>query len=364
MDFILRTLKYAGAFTAVILCIGFISKGDYGLFSSQGVSSVEEMSLFSGDENSSVASYNENGKSIGSGGTAMRIKRNRPSDPTTGNFDRERAVSSPTSADRSSSSRPHKTERSMSALDIEEWIQMNVAQSYLEAENKTMSPGVILATGVYFLQQGKGDNDMSAADVAAYLNDLRQSASSKAKKHMKYIANSDEWFKGLNLAGFDGNQIASIFNNHELGAYDKQMFARHVEKKIEQENYTIEDGALAADLETNNKNLAEAYNSYAERGDVRKKYSLPTLAASKPIDHKELSEGRKEAQSFIAGQSKTYDNPRIFWSVLKEMIALEHDYQSWDDYKADHKRAADKEFQRRSDIMATGGIMKVTRRGV
>lgn len=362
MDFILRTLKYAGAFTAVILCIGFISKGDYGLFDTQGVSSVEEMSLFSGEESTTVATYDKDGKRLDNGNT-MRIKRNRPSNPTVGDLSMARAVSAPISTDRNTVRRPNKANRSISALDIEEWIQMNVAQSYLEAENKTMSPGVILATGVYFLQQGKGDSGMNAADVATYLNEVRQSASAKAKKHMKYIANSDAWFKGLSLAGFDGNQIASIFNSHELKAYDKQMFARHVEKKIEQENYAIQDGALAADAKTNNKNLAEAYNDYAERDDVRKKYSLPTLAASKPIARKELSAGRKEAQAFIAGQTKTYDDPRFFWSVLKEMIALEHDYQSWEDYKSDHKRAAGKEFQRRSDIMATGGLMKVTRKG-
>ncbi len=358
MDFILRTLKYAGAFTAVILCIGFVSKGDYGLFDAQGVSSVEEMSLFVGDDNSNVATYDENGG-------VMRIKRNRPSAPSIRARSMAGNVSAPASSDRNMTTRrPGKAERSISALDIEEWIQMNASQSYLEAENKTMSPGVILATGVYFLQQGKGDRGMNAADVAAYLNDVRQSASSKAKKHMKYIANSAEWFKGLNLAGFDGNQIASIFDSHELAAYDKQMFARHIEKKIEQENYNIEDDALAADVKTNNRNLAEAYNDYAERDDVRKKYSLPTLKAAKPINRKELSAGRKAAEDFIAGETKTYDDPRFFWSVLKEMIALEHNYDSWDDYKADHKRAADKEFQRRSDIMATGGIMKVTRKGV
>ena len=61
-------------------------------------------------------------------------------------------------------------------------------------------------------------------------------------------------------------------------------------------------------------------------------------------------------------RNSTYDNPRLFWSVLQEVIALENDYKSWDNYRADHSAAAEKEFQRRSDIMALGGEMKVTRK--
>ncbi|MEL6973527.1 MAG: hypothetical protein AAFO02_25465, partial [Bacteroidota bacterium] len=76
----------------------------------------------------------------------------------------------------------------------------------------------------------------------------------------------------------------------------------------------------------------------------------------------EVNAGRQEAESFGKGESRTYSEPRHFWSVLKEVIALEKGYESWDAYQADHPKSADRAFQRRSDIMANGGVMKVTRR--
>ena len=44
------------------------------------------------------------------------------------------------------------------------------------------------------------------------------------------------------------------------------------------------------------------------------------------------------------------------------MIALEQGYPSWTDYKAAQVQDANKEFQTRSNIMAMGGMMKVTRK--
>lgn len=346
MNFLLQLSKYLGAFAAIVLCIGFVTRSDFSLPKSVEEATVTESSLDFTDGERSVA--------LG----------DRPSNYNSSN----RTVSAP---DRSGSldSRPTSSSiderskrRAIAGADIQDWIQTNLSQTFLEAEKETMSPGVILATGVYFLEVGQGDLSMNAADVSSYLAEVRKTASSKAKRHMKYIANSEEWFAGLKIAGFDSDRIAAIFSDYRLGAYDKQMFNRHVEKKIEQEDYTVEDEQLVASPEIRQKDLAEAFNSYADRPEVKKKYGLPTFKAAEPMSSREISEGRREAESLSPGETKEYDDPRFFWSVLQEMIALEHGYDTWEDYKAANSQAADREFQSRSNVMATGGIMKVTRK--
>lgn len=365
MNFILQLFKYFGALAAFVLCIGFVSKTDLtSLLEKQVSQEFEEtdleptqeyatMSFSRAKENYSDVNDRRTPKSGFSDRAALPVFREKPNSREVTTV----ATKAPSSARRVSSSR-----NSINQRDINSWVEMSAAQTFLEAEKETMSPGVILATGIYFLQQGQGDLSMNAADVAAYLAEVRDNASADAKKHMKYIANSEEWFKGLSLAGFDGNRIADIFDQLELAAYDKAMYSRHVERKIEQDDYTADASALGADETTRKRNLADAYNEYADRPEVRKKYGLPSAKAPAAISSSEVSEGREEAQSFRKGESRIYDNPRLFWSVLQEMIALEHDYDSWDSYQSDYPSAANKEFQNRSDIMALGGEMKVNRK--
>lgn len=354
MNFILQLFKIAGAFAAVVLCIGFAAKSDFNFLEAAEVSGVSMASI----EDASTAALDAYDRPV-------NVDRRRPgSSSFNTNLAESENISSRSVTPRevSSTTRRSKDRASMTTREIEDWIQLNVAQTYLEAEQETMSPGVILATGVYFLQSGTGDMSMTAADVAAYLKEVRQTAKSEAKARMKYIANSEQWFEGLRMAGFDGDRISQIFNSHQLEAYDKQMFNRHVERKIERTDYETADENLAADVEDRNRDLADAYNDYANRSDVRAKLSLPTRVEAEPLSVEEVSDSRREALSIGSGQSKTYDDPRIFWAVLKEMIALENDYPSWDAYQKDYPREADRSFQARSDIMATGGVMKVNRR--
>jgi len=353
MESILQITKYLGAFAAIVLFIGFLSSSGITIDGHQDISSVEEMSFSTADprragsEEGAVNAYDK----------PERAVRIHPEDANASERP-DRATALPTGAP----SRSRSASSTVSVREIEDWVQMNAAQTYLEAEKETMSPGVILATGIYFLQQGKGDASMNAASVAGYLAEVRQSATAAAKSHMKYIANSDEWFQGLNLAGFDGDRLAAIFATHQLAAFDKQMYTRHVEKKIEQPTYTGKDATLAADQHTRSRSLAVAYNDYADRPEVRAKYNLPTRIAAKPMDRREVTQGRQEAEQFALGETRTYQDPRIFSAVLQEIIALEQGYPSWNDYKAANVQAANKEFQIRSNIMSMGGMMKVTRK--
>lgn len=348
MNFFVQLFKFFGALGALVVGVGFISSADKPGFldSDAEHATVSTASMLPG-EPSTVISLDDAAERP----SAMVF---RPAD---------RAAVRPTSSEYSSSRevRPSNRQSSLSAYEIEAWVQTNVAQSYLEAEKETIAPGVILATGIYFLQQGQADAGMNAAAVAAYLADIRNHASSRAKAHMKYIANSTEWFEGLNLAGFDGQQIERLFREYQLSAYDKQMYSRHVERKVEQPDMASEVTELALDREERNRNLAEAYNEYADRQEVRAKFALPTIKKPEALSTREVSEGRQEAESFGKGESRTYKDPRQFWSVLKEVIALEKGYDSWSDYQEAHPRSSDRAFQRRSDIMATGGVMKVTR---
>jgi hypothetical protein len=363
MNFILQIFKYFGAFAAIVLCVGFVSKSDLSSFlATQTTQDFTEDELGPTQEYATLNLSKAREDLRGESSSIRRSPSDRAALPTL----REASRSSNIRTVATPEVKPVSTRNSRNMIrssDINSWIEMSAAQTFLEAEKETMSPGVILATGVYFLQQGQGDLSMSAADVAAYLAEVRDNASGEAKSHMKYIANSEEWFKGLSLAGFDGVQIASIFDRQGLAAYDKAMYSRHVERKVEQADYAGDPSALGADEEVRNKNLAEAYNDYADRPEVRKKYGLPSsVNTPAAITGVEVSEGREEAMSFRKGETKSYDNPRLFWSVLQEMIALEHGYESWDAYKGDHSRSADKEFQQRSDIIALGGDMKVTRK--
>lgn len=251
---------------------------------------------------------------------------------------------------------------SLDLRDFEEWVDRNAAQAYLEADQETIAPGVILATGIYFLQEGQGDMSMSAADVASYLTTLRENAPKNAKRQMKYIANSAKWFEGLTEAGFDGKRLAHIFGQFSLRKHDKHMFSRHVEKNAEETDYSGQVSRLADNTAARSSSLAEAYNDYADREDVRSKHSLPAVAAPARPSRNEISAGRREAESFTSGESRTYDDPREFWAVLKEMIALENSYPSWEAYQAENGKRAKRNFQRRSNIMSLGGVMKVTRK--
>jgi hypothetical protein len=364
MNFILQLFKYFGAFAAIVLCIGFVSKSDLSsLLNTQTSQILSEDELGPTQEYATLSLGKAREDLRGESSTSRRAFSDRSELPTLrdaplNNRNIRTVVHTDVAPVNDRSSRS-----SVRSNDINSWIDMSVAQTFLEAEKETMSPGVILATGIYFLQQGQGDLSMSAADVAAYLAEVRDNASAEAKSHMKYIANSEEWFEGLSLAGFDGVEIASIFDRKGLAVYDKAMYSRHVERKVEQADYNGDPAALGSNDDVRKKNLAEAYNDYADRPEVRKKYGLPSsVNTPAPITQAEGSEGRSEALAFRKGESKAYDNPRLFWSVLQEVIALENDYKSWDAYRADHASSADKEFQRRSDIMALGGEMKVTRK--
>lgn len=359
MNLLVQLFKYFGIISAFVIALGFYSKSDGSL--------LERVSndAFSEEELPPTQEY----ATLGLDKARADLRSGTYRSPVSSGRTLNLPATSGRSGDREIVAVSHKAARdtysengTISSRDLNSWLEMSSAQTYLEAEKETISPGVILATGVYFLEQGESLN-LTAADVASYLADLRDNASAKAKAHMKYIANSQEWFKGLSIAGFDGQRIAEIYDRLGLKAYDKAMYNRHVERKIEQSDYTGEPENLEADVEVRRANLADAYNDYADRPEVRKKYSLPSApkTASASTDE-EVSEGRREAESFRKGEAKTYDNPRLFWAVLQEMIALEEGYASWDAYQKENPSTAERKFQKRSDIMALGGEMKITRR--
>lgn len=351
MNLFVQLFKTIGALAAIILFVGFVASSDKGaILDGSENATISKAGLLPGGDANTVVNLDD--RSEGPSEMVFRTRTIsegealRPATFQTTEIKPERAD----------------TRRGISHYEIEEWVQMNVAQAYLEAEKETVSPGVILATGIYFLQEGQADARINAAEVASYLVNVREQASSRAKAHMKYIANSGEWIEGLSLAGFDGAQIEEVFRSYQLGAYDKQMYSRHVERKIEQPERAESASNLALDRTERNRNLAEAYNEYADRSEVRAKYALPTIKKPEALSTGEVSAGRTEAESFAVGESRTYEDPRKFWAVLKEVIALEKGYDNWSAYHQDHPRTADRLFQRRSDIMANGGLMKVTRK--
>jgi hypothetical protein len=350
MNALLQLSRYVGAIFAAILCIGIVTRSDIKLFEGQESSIIS--ALIPADEKNA------------------ETDRHLPTQEWPTDYQRtesRRQIELPVRTARSAAvnhqrSTDNHSSRPKAKVDLEDWLELNLAQTFLEAEQETIAPGVILATGLYFLQEGQGDMSMNAADVADYLSEVRAHASPDAKQHMKYIANSESWFKGLKKAGFEGEQLARLFSRYQLAQYDQDMYRRFVSKQAEEEDYDRPSSSLSDEVAERNRSLAQAYNDYADRPEVRKKLGLPSIRAPRPMATTELSEGRREARSFAAGESRTYEDARRFWAVLKEMIALEADYDSWEAYHAAQPHSADQAFRERSNIMALGGVMKVTRK--
>ncbi|RMF00259.1 MAG: hypothetical protein D6772_06570 [Bacteroidetes bacterium] len=348
MNALLQLFKTAGILAAGLLCVGLLNRSDLQLFERQEITDQKSVMSATAEVSDVFGTMSRDEAPL-----RRQASSARPQAEETAPRQPRRAT---TIASVNRSSRPgHST-------DLEAWLELNVAQTFLEAEKETIAPGVILATGLYFLQEGQGDMSMKAADVAAYLAEVRDHAARDAKKHMKYIANSEAWFTGLKKAGFEGEQIARLFRRFRLDQYDRAMYDRFVRKKVEENEYDRPSTTLSDEVEERNRSLAQAYNDYADRPETRKKLGLPSIRKPRAMAVAELSKGRQEALSFAPGESRTYDEPRFFWAVLKEMIALEADYDSWEDYHRAQPEAADRAFRERSNIMALGGVMKITRK--
>lgn len=351
MNFFLQFFKLLGVLAALVFGMGWLSKAGIPLSGMVKMATVQRLT----DDDAPAAPANDDQLLAEySAPNELVLSRSGADAPATTH------VVLPNSAT-DSPTRTRTTAASARRVDVAEWIDLNAAQTYLEAERGTMSPGVILATGIYFLNNGRGDMGMDAAEVAAYLADVRENAPAEAKSRMKYIANSQAWFEGLKMAGFDADQISAIYKANNLARYDKQMYSRHVERKVESKPTATTAAALTADKRSRSIDLADAYNDYANRPQVREKNALPKLKKEQPLSSTETSVARREAEAIRAGSSKTYDDARLFWSVLKETIALEQGYPSWDAYRTDHTRNADRAFQSRSNLMALGGVMRVSR---
>lgn len=108
-------------------------------------------------------------------------------------------------------------------------------------------------------------------------------------------------------------------------------------------------------------NHASAVNSW-----VNQKESLNGTKVNfkvRTATEKQKSSARKKAEKMPRGKEVVFQDVGEYWDVAQQLISLESGFDSWDAYKkAVGRRVADEAFRTRTNIMANGGQMKLTRR--
>lgn len=345
-----------GFLVAVVLSIGFLQKSNYKLVREGGA--VSEASLFAPDAAAADAGRTP----------SDRVSLSEDDNPANDPFDppalgeyRERSGS----AGRATANRGN---------DASEWLSTHGPIAVMEAVRQGVPAGVSLAVGLLQLEQGRLSwNDNFADKVVTPLARRKQEAPAR----FKYRANSQPWMQGLGELGlYSEAELERLFRQHNLAAYDAEVYmalqdddrAQSSRSRVAQAAIGAVSPARAASKaapevadEALRRNVAGAMNKYADRELAERGATLRVVATSEaPTSSSEAA--RRKANGLKVGQSMTFESPREFQLVLKELIALEEGYPSWAAYQQDDADGARWQFNRRSDVMASGGAMRVTRR--
>lgn len=254
-------------------------------------------------------------------------------------------------------------------------IQTLAEAAMSTAIEKQIPAGASLALLIYSAERGKQLTTSNLNRIVEYLLGVKYSADEKDKQaYFKYSSNSEKWFQGLGLdrnGGHPKADLLRIYKEYGLKSYDKDVYAFVInpetsrlkfDKKIEPKSAAP---AMQGDFtdEEVRRNHAYAKNRWAETESRGTEAEVKFVPAKKY----EKSAGnaiRNRVESLSIGESMTFDNPGEYHLAVKEMIALEAGFDSWDAYEIKiGKREADKYFRKRAEkggIMATG-TLKVTR---
>lgn len=252
----------------------------------------------------------------------------------------------------------------------------NLAEAAMStAIEKQVPAGASLALLIYSAERGKQLTTSNLNRVIEYLLGVKYSADESDKQaYFKYASNSEKWFQGLGLdrnGGHPKADLLRIYKEYGLKSYDKNVFAfvtnpstsqLKFDKKIEPKSAAP---AMQGDFtnEEVRRNHAYAKNRWAESESKGTEAEVKFVPAKK-LEKSAAHAVRAQLEDLLVGESITFDNPREYHAAVKEMIALEAGFDSWDAYENKiGKREADKYFRKRAEkggIMATG-TLKVTR---
>jgi len=239
---------------------------------------------------------------------------------------------------------------------------------------KHVPAGTSLSLLIYQAERGKQFTSSNLRTVMDYLLSIKENADeSDARKYFKYSSNSEKWFAGLQLdrnGGHPVEDLTRIYRQYNLKQFDKNAYAAitgktstmQFEERVEpQEEVPAMDGDPA--MSEVRSNHANAMNRWADKESKGTKAETRFLPA-RELDNNSVSAARQSVEDLRVGQSITFDNPDKYHAAVKEMIALENDYNTWKAYEQEMgKDKAKRAFRKRAEkggVMATG-TLKVTR---
>lgn len=282
---------------------------------------------------------------------------------------------------RSSASAESTSTAAVSEKEIQRWIRRQGPVAIMEAVRQGVPAGISLAIGVQALQQGRIDlrSDFNQAVVAPLANYKE----GRERAYFKYSANSDSWLQGLaKTSNYDTRELDAILRRYDLAAYDAEVYLALQNQRREERSSPAARPTYAASVATPSENRAASSSRAAEDEVADEKLrSNMAYAMNRLVDKKLEEEGksmrfqakaapaaeiktqaRRSAESIAVGKTKQFSNPTEFHNVLREVLALEAGYDSWADYRAADASGAKRAFVKRSDLMANGGKMLITRK--
>ena len=281
---------------------------------------------------------------------------------------------------RSAAAAERSAKPAVSETDVQRWIRRQGPVAIMEAVRQGVPAGISLAVSVQALQQGKIDlrsdfNQAVVTPLAAYKE-------SGERAYFKYSANSESWLAGLAKASnYDTRELDAILRRYDLAAYDAEVYlALQNERRNDQSSPAARRTYAASVAKPSERETAGSSRSEDEVADEKLRanmaYSMNRLV-DKQLEEKGKdmtfttrtepaaevkTQARRLAESIAVGKSKSFNNPTEFHNVLREVLALEAGYDSWADYRAADASGAKRAFIQRSDLMANGGKMVITRR--
>lgn len=242
-------------------------------------------------------------------------------------------------------------------------------------KQKQVPAGASLALLVYSAERGKQLTANNLSRVVDYLLGVKYDATeSDRNAYFKYASNSEKWFAGLALdrnGGHPASELNRIYRTYNLEQFDKNVYAYIVnpgaskikfDKIVEPKSEAPAVMGDASDADVR-RNHAFAKNRWVEKASSGTDADVKFLPAEE-TNSNTLSEARFLVESLEVGESITFDNPTAYHAAVREIIAMEANYNSWADYESAVGRAkAKKAFSKRAEqggFMATG-TLRVTR---
>jgi hypothetical protein len=270
----------------------------------------------------------------------------------------------------------------VSDKDLQRWIRRQGPVAVMEAVRQGVPAGISLAVSVRALQRGQ--IDLRSDFNRTIITPLAEFKTSRERSYFKYSANSDSWVRGLaKLGAYDSAELDAILRRYDLAAYDAEVYlALQNQQRQGASSPAARPATYAASVAAPREREATAPRRAADEEVADEKLRANMAYAMNRLVDKKLEEegksmtfkaqpapaaevktqARRQAESIAVGQSQHFSDPAEFHNVLREVLALEAGYASWADYRAADTNGAKRAFLRRSDLMANGGKMVITRR--